>query len=186
MLEQLLEWDRRTFIYLNSLGIEAYDAFWSAITSLYSWIPLYLLFVALLLTKFPRREAVRRLLTLTGLVIFIGGFTYGTKIFVARLRPNNTEEMDMLIRILQCPTDYSFFSGHASSSFAITVLVFLFLRERVQGAFLFFLWPVLFSLSRIYVGVHFPLDVIVGTGVGVLSGLLFYGLYCRLSHPTQR
>lgn len=183
MLQRLLEWDRSTFIYLNGLGIEAYDSLWSTITHLYSWTPLYVLFVALLLAKFPLREAVHKLITLLGLAVFIVGLTYGTKTAVARLRPNHTEELTTFIRILHHPTDYSFFSGHASSSFAITVLVFLFLRKKVKGAFLFFLWPLLFTLSRIYVGVHFPLDLIVGAVVGSASGLLFYKLYQRFSVP---
>lgn len=185
MLEQLLEWDRSIFIYLNSLGIEAYDGLWSSITSLHNWIPLYILFVVLLLVKFPKREAARKLFTLLGLILFIAGLTYWTKIAVARLRPNNAGDISTLIRILQCPTDYSFFSGHASSSFSITVLVFLFLREKVKWAFLFFLWPVLFALSRIYVGVHFPSDIIVGAVVGSVSGLLFYTLYQRFIAPCS-
>ncbi|MEZ4811775.1 MAG: phosphatase PAP2 family protein [Allomuricauda sp.] len=177
MLQRLLEWDREAFIYLNGLGIESYDFFWSTVTNIATWIPLFLLFLVLLFTKFPRQEASYKLLTLLGLVIFITAITHLTKISVARLRPNNTEEINMLIRILKSPTDYSFFSGHASSSFSLTVLMYLFLRRKIKWAALFFIWPLLFSMSRIYVGVHFPLDIIVGAVVGILSGLLFYRLY---------
>lgn len=192
MLKKLLEWDQSAFIYLNGLGLEPYDVFWSTITNVYHWIPLYVLFAGLLLAKFPRREAGFKLLTLLGLVVFVLGLTYCTKLAVARLRPNNTEEINTLIRILHFPTDYSFFSGHAAVSFSITILVFLFLREKVKWIFLFFLWPVLFALSRIYVGVHFPLDILVGAVVGSLSGFWFYGLhhrfilpYTTLNHPEQ-
>ncbi len=190
MLERLLEWDRNTFIYLNGLGVEEYDDFWSTITEISVWTPLFLLFIFLLYKTFSVREASLRLGALLLLVVFITFLTHWVKIAVTRLRPNNDEMVNAAIRILKSPTDYSFFSGHASSSFAITVLVFLFLRNHHKWAVLFFIWPLLFSVSRIFVGVHYPLDIIVGALVGITSGFLFYGLYQRfikpgsmLSHP---
>ncbi len=186
MLERLLEWDRDTFIFLNGLGIEKYDGFWTVVTQISTWIPLFILFILLLFLKFPKREAFFKLLTFLALTIFITGLTHWTKISVARLRPNNTEEINMLIRILQSPIDYSFFSGHASSSFSLTVLMFLFLRRKLKWAYLFFIWPLLFALSRIYVGVHYPIDIIVGMLVGILSGVLFYRLYQRFISPYTR
>jgi undecaprenyl-diphosphatase len=186
MWERLLKWDRDTFIYLNGLGIEQHDVFWSTVTQFTTWIPLFLLFVALFFLKFPKKEAWYRFLMVLGLAVFIGLITHVTKISVARLRPNNTEEINTLIRILKTPTDYSFFSGHASSSFSITMLVFLFLRHKIKWAILFFIWPILFAMSRIYVGVHFPIDILVGMLVGLLSGWLFYVLYERFIAPGSR
>jgi undecaprenyl-diphosphatase len=183
MLKRLLEWDRDAFVYLNSLGIEEYDRFWATITDIVTWVPLFIFFIILLFLKFPKREAWFKFLTIIGLIIFITAITHWTKISVARLRPNNTEEINTLIRILKSPTDYSFFSGHASSSFSITTLVFLFLKEKIKWAALFFIWPILFALSRIYVGVHFPIDIIVGMVVGILSGLLFYKIYNHFIVP---
>lgn len=183
MFEKLLKWDRDTFVYLNGLGIENYDFFWSTVTNISTWIPLFILFMILFYLKFPKREALYKFFMVVGLAIFITLITHFTKISVARLRPNNTEEINTLIRILKTPTDYSFFSGHASSSFSITLLVFLFLRKKVKWAALFFIWPILFALSRIYVGVHFPIDILVGMVVGLLSGWLFYALYQRFIAP---
>ncbi|MEN1785401.1 MAG: phosphatase PAP2 family protein [Bacteroidota bacterium] len=186
MWERLLQWDRETFIYLNSQGVAAYDSFWCSVTEIYNWIPLFLFFIGLLFFKFPRREAISRLITLLVLVVFITLLTYFTKITVARPRPNNDLEINGLIRILKTPTDYSFFSGHAASSFSITVLVCLFLFRRWKWALLFFVWPVLFSWSRIYVGVHFPLDIITGALVGTSIGFLCYYLHYRFTIPGSR
>ena len=183
MLEKLLKWDRDTFVYLNGLGIEKYDVFWATVTNISTWIPLFFLFLILFYLKFSKKEAFYKFLTVLGLAIFITVITHLTKISVARLRPNNTEEINALIRIIKTPTDYSFFSGHASSSFSITMLVFLFLRKKVKWAILFFIWPILFAMSRIYVGVQFPIDIIVGMVVGLLSGWLFYWLYQRFIAP---
>ncbi|UII76705.1 phosphatase PAP2 family protein [Flagellimonas sp. HMM57] len=186
MLKRILEWDRDTFIYLNNLGIEDYDIFWSTVTNISTWIPLFLFFIVLLFVKFSTLEASYKLVTVLCLVVFIILVTDLTKTTVARLRPNNTEEINTLIRILKSPTDFSFFSGHAASSFSITVLFFLFVRKKVKWAVLFFIWPILFATSRIFVGVHYPLDIIVGTLIGVLSALLFYKLYHRFIVPYSK
>lgn len=177
MFEKLLKWDRDTFVYLNGLGIEQYDAFWIFITNIATWTPLFILFIVLIFLKFPKQIAYRKMGTVLALVIFITLITHLTKETVARLRPSNDLQINTLIRILKSPTDYSFFSGHASSSFSITVLVFLFLRKKVKWAGLFFVWPLLFCASRIYVGVHYPIDILVGSLVGIISGFTFYRLY---------
>ncbi len=183
MLEKLLEWDRSTFIYLNSLGVETYDTFWTTVTEISFWIPLFLLFGYLLYATFSLREATSRLITLLLLVVFVLFLTHWVKLGFSRLRPNNDATLNTVIRILKSPTDFSFFSGHASSSFAITVLVYLFLRQHRKWVGLFFIWPILFSLSRIFVGVHYPIDIITGALVGILSGLIFYSLYYRFIKP---
>ncbi|MDT7829624.1 phosphatase PAP2 family protein [Pricia sp. S334] len=183
MLERILEWDRDTFVYLNNLGIEQYDQFWITVTDFKTWTPLFLLFFILIVWKYPKRDAIFVILTILAMLWFVDTITDLTKHAVARLRPNNTEEINTLIRILKTPTSYSFFSGHSSSSFSITTAVVLFLRHRFKWSWLFFLWPLLFVASRIFVGVHFPLDIIVGSGVGVLSAMFFYMLYVRLIAP---
>lgn len=177
MLEKLLQWDRDIFIYLNSLGLEDYDVFWTIVTNFSTWIPLFLLFIYLIFKEYPKNEAYRVMGAVFLTLIVVAMLTGITKEIVARLRPNNTEDINTLIRILKSPTSYSFFSGHASSSFSVTTSVFLFLRHRYKWSWLFFIWPITFVISRVYVGVHYPLDLLVGTIVGVFFAFLFYGLY---------
>ncbi|MDX1328688.1 MAG: phosphatase PAP2 family protein [Arenibacter sp.] len=177
MLEKLLQWDRDLFIYLNSLGLEQYDLFWSVVTNFSTWIPLFLLFIYLIFKEYPKKEALWVLGTVLVTLLVVAMITGITKEIVARLRPNNTEEINTLIRILKSPTSYSFFSGHASSSFSVTTIVYLFLRHRYKWSWLFFIWPLTFVVSRVYVGVHYPLDLLVGTAVGIFFAILFYRLY---------
>ncbi len=186
MLQKLLDWDREAFLYLNGLGIERYDGFWSTVTDMTTWVPLFVFFLALLFWKHPRREAWYMTLTAVLLMVFVLLLTNLTKEWVARLRPNNNAEISTLIRILKTPTTYSFFSGHASSSFSLTTLMVLYLRDSFRWRHLFFVWPLLFALSRIYVGVHYPIDILVGAGVGTLAGILFYRGYSDLILPYIR
>lgn len=183
MLERILQWDRETLIYLNSLGIEEYDLFWSTVTNIYTWIPLYLFFFVLIFWKYPRKEAIYVTLTVWALIGFILLATDLTKGSFGRLRPNNDADVNLLIRVLHNPSSFSFFSGHAASSFSITTLIVLFLRKKVKWSWLFYIWPLLFALSRIYVGVHYPVDIIVGTLIGILSAFAFYTLYKRVIVP---
>lgn len=179
MLDRLVQWDRDTFLYLNGLGLEKYDGFWTTITDFATWIPLFILFIYLIFYVYPKKEASYVLGTVCLTAIVVALVTGITKEWVARLRPSHTEDIQAMVRILGSPAGYSFFSGHASSSFSITTSVFLFLRHRIKWSWLFFIWPIAFALSRIYVGVHYPLDLLVGTGVGILFAFLFFGWYRR-------
>tara|TARA_A100000171_G_C2139861_1_gene154087 strand:+ start:1729 stop:2286 length:558 start_codon:yes stop_codon:yes gene_type:complete len=180
MLQTLKEWDRELFIWLNSLGIERFDSFWIFVTQIESWIPLFLFFFVIIFVKYGLKKGF--------VVIFFTLVTFGVTItftnlvkeYIARLRPNNVEAMADLIRILQKPTNYSFFSGHASSSFAVTTFVALAIRTYTKWIYITFLWPLIFILSRIYVGVHYPSDLFVGALVGTLLAFLFYWVCTRV------
>ncbi len=183
MLKKLFEWDKEIFVYLNKLGIEEYDTFWTVATEIISWTPLFILFFVLILMAYPGKEGYYRSLTVLLLLFLVLLATNLTKDFFERLRPNNEEDLREIIRILVQPKGYSFFSGHAATSFSITTLVYLFLRKRMRFTWFLFVWPVIFSFSRIYVGVHYPFDILIGTIVGVLFAFLFYYTYRRFIEP---
>lgn len=183
MLEQLIEWDKEALIFLNSLGVEEYDSFWTQITQIPTWIPLFLFFFLILLWYHPLKKALILMATVLALLGFVLIATDLTKEWVERIRPNNDSEINHLLRVLRNPTSYSFFSGHAATSFSLTTLLVVILRKRTKWIWLLFIWPILFSLSRIYVGVHYPIDIMVGTLVGLCSAFLFYYLYNRFIIP---
>ena len=183
MWEQLLQWDREALIFLNNQGAKEFDAFWSLITHIATWIPLFLLFILLFFRGAPKRKALLQVGWVVALAIFILLLTDLTKHLVARIRPNNDIAIQTMIRIVKNPSDYSFFSGHSASSFAITVLVVLLLRKKHPWTYAFFLWPLLFASSRIFVGVHFPSDILVGALVGTASAMLFYNIFKKRIAP---
>jgi len=183
MLEVLLDWDRRSLIFLNGLGSETYDVFWSLATDIATWTPLFVLFFVLIMMQYRRKEGLLISLSVVILLLITHLLTDFSKDLFERLRPNNDDQIKDLIRILKYPKGFSFFSGHASTSFAVTTLVFLFLRRNKGWLSLLFLWPLLFSFSRIYVGVHFPTDILTGALVGTILAFVAYSFLKRLIVP---
>ena len=174
MFEQLKEWDRELFIYLNGLGIERLDSFWIFITQEENWIPLYLIFIILIFLAYKKKQVFIVLIGFLCSFLVTFGVTRFIKASVARVRPNNVESLQEVIRILQEPTYYSFVSGHTSTSIAITTFMVLILRHRYKWVYLFYLWPILFATSRVYVGVHYPSDLAAGAFVGVIIAIIIY------------
>ena len=186
MLSFLRYWDQDLLVWLNNLGNEPYDAFWIFVTQIESWTPLFLYFIGVVLYYHKGKKGA--ILLLGGIVIFLVtlAITDLTKTYVARIRPNNLDSLSSIIRVLKNPTSYSFFSGHASSSFCIVVFLVLCVRKFNLWVYLAFMWPVLFAASRIYVGVHYPSDIAVGALVGSLLAVLGYGVSTYLAKKVQQ
>ncbi len=185
MIETLKEWDRELFIYLNNLGIERFDSFWIFVTQIETWIPLFItLFILIYHFYKPKKGTLVVLFTIFTFVLALS-VTNLTKDYVSRLRPNNVTELAELIRALQKPTNFSFFSGHASSSFAVTTFVVLALRRFTKWIFLVYLWPLIFITSRIYVGVHYPSDILVGAFVGTTIAIIMYYFCKKALHALE-
>ena len=174
MLERLEEWDSNLLLFLNGLGVESWDSFWTFVTRIDSWIPLFLYFSVLIFYFYGSKKGFR-VFVFTVLAFLVAHFlTHFTKIGVGRIRPSNLVDIYDGLRVLHKSDSFSFFSGHASTSFAITTFLVLSLRSFHKGVYLFFIWPLVFSFSRIYVGVHYPSDILAGVIVGVLIALIFY------------
>ncbi len=173
MIEHILHIDREIFLYLNNLGSPAWDSFWLFVTNKYVWIPMYLWILYLLFKKYSLRQAVTLLLIIAVLVAFTDQFVNLVKYSTARIRPCNDDSFQNIARIVKHSGGYSFFSGHATNSTAVSTFVVLFLRKYNRHITYIFIWPVLFAYSRIYLGVHYPLDVLTGIIAGVLIALFF-------------
>lgn len=183
MLDQLLQRDKDLLIYLNSLGSEKYDLFWFITTDFLTWIPLFIFIIILFILHIKRKERRWVLLSFNSTLIVLVIAIFVVKHSVSRLRPVNDVEVNTFLRILTQPTDYSFFSGHAASSFFIATFTVLFLRKQIKGIYLVYLWPLFFAYSRLYLGVHYPLDIAVGFVVGVSFACLSYKLHKGIIKP---
>lgn len=172
--EKLIDADKNLFIYLNGLGNENWDSFWMAVTNAQSWIPLFVLFLYLIYRFLGWKKTMALVILVALMITFSDQFANLIKYSVGRLRPNRDPEINTFIRILKNNRSFSFFSAHAGTSMAVTTFIYFTLREKISYAGLFFIWPIFFAYSRIYVGVHFPLDIFAGAIFGFLTGLLFY------------
>ena len=177
MLEKVLSLDKELFVFLNGLGSENFDFLWLMITKQFNWTPLFLLVFYLLQKKIGWKQLGILLLFIAGLILLSDQTANLFKNFFQRLRPCNDSEIKDIIRIVKDSNTFSFFSGHATSSMACTVLVFLLYKKHFKFPFLVFLFPLIFAYSRIYLGLHFPSDILTGYAFGATFGFLFYKLH---------
>jgi undecaprenyl-diphosphatase len=180
MLERIKELDTNLFIYLNGLGSETYDKFWLIITSQLNWTPFFLLLFYLIYKKVGGKQTLYIVLFIAVLLTFTDQVTNLFKYSFQRPRPCNNPEISSFIRIVQVRTSYSFFSGHAANTMAVATFLFLILRRYFKYLGFLFLWPLIFAYSRIYLGLHYPGDILTGYFFGALFGSLFYLVYRRL------
>tara|TARA_B100000767_G_C19770341_1_gene539609 strand:+ start:2688 stop:3275 length:588 start_codon:yes stop_codon:yes gene_type:complete len=177
MIDQLLEFDITLFLLLNELGTPFFDPFWMLITNKITNIIIYLL---LLIWYFQMKggKAAFLILLFIGLLILVTDQTTNLfKYSFERLRPCHNQEIANIMRIVKkgCGGLYGYFSGHASNSFALSTYFSLLFENRYPKLkfFLFFMAS-LIAYSRIYIGVHYPLDVISGALFGTLWSLCFF------------
>ncbi len=181
MIDSILQLDRELLIFLNSLGSKTFDGFWLTITNQFTWTPLFLLILYFVFKEFGVKKGIFTFLFIVLLVAFSDQFTNLIKNTTERLRPCNTEDLKAYLRqFTYKPRGFSFWSGHASLSTAFSVFVFLLFKNRIRHIKWIFIFPVVFGLSRIYLGVHYPLDVTCGYIAGIIVGFTFYQLYKKL------
>ena len=191
MLEELVKLDTELFVYLNGLGTESWDGFWMFYTTKFNWIPFYGLLLFLMYKRINNTKVfLYTLLVIVLMITFTDQITnLFKKVLVMRLRPCYNPEIDDIIRLVKrsCGGKHGYFSGHASNSMAVAVFTGLMLRYKYKYAlYILIVWAIGMGYSRIYVGVHYPLDVLSGMLFGVLSGFLFYKLFKYLQFRIER
>ena len=180
MLEELIHLDRELFLFLNNLGNPSWDAFWMFITNKFSSTPLYLLLIFLSYRYFGTKRTILIVASAILLVVVTNGLADFSKYGVQRLRPCYDPEVNSLMRLVKdtCGGKFGYFSAHAANSFAIAFFFMGILKEKLRyiGIFLM-VWAFLMAYSRIYIGVHFPLDVISGGLFGLVLSWFATKLY---------
>jgi undecaprenyl-diphosphatase len=180
MLEQLLELDSSIFLALNSSGTSSFwDAFWMIYTTKTYWIPFYVLLAFLMFKKLNTKMFVLTLVVIALMITFTDQITNVFKNGVKRPRPCYAEDLEGLMVLVKssCGYAYGYFSGHSSNSMAVAVFTGLILRYKYKYAIYgLIVWAIFMGYSRIYIGVHYPLDVLSGFIFGGVSGYLFYRL----------
>ncbi|SFI06448.1 phosphatase PAP2 family protein [Halpernia frigidisoli] len=185
-MEDFIEKDQQLLLYLNNLGNKSFDPFWLLMSSKLVWIPLYIIFLYLLYKNYKLRNFIF-------ILIFIGiGITISDQLCnifkngVLRLRPCHTAFLEAKMRLVTCGGQYGFYSSHASNSFFISAFLSSLIGKRYKYFTVFvFVWAIVVSYSRIYLGVHFPFDVAFGALIGFLLGGLF-SVLAKKSFRTEK
>lgn len=183
MLDQLLEWDIALFLFLNGLGTSFFDPFWMLMTHKATNFAVYLVLLFWFYRFKGMKQTLFLLLSVGALILVTDQITNVFKNGFERLRPCHNLEVQDVMRLVKsgCGGLYSYFSGHASNSFALaTYFSILFSARFPKLKFVLFLIAACIAYSRVYVGVHFPLDIVSGAVFGTLWALCFYWISTRV------
>ncbi|UOE41887.1 phosphatase PAP2 family protein [Chryseobacterium suipulveris] len=185
-MHEIITEDKEIFLFLNNLGSDTFDRFWIMVSGTWIWVPLYVIFLYLLAKNYKVRNLVFILIFIAlGVTVsdqLAGIFKSG----IGRLRPCHDPSLDHLMREVQCGGQFGFYSSHASNTFFIATFMtmLLFKKYRFLPYFLFF-WAAMVSYSRIYLGVHFPMDILMGAAMGFFLGGFFSTLALKVIRKQE-
>ena len=184
MIEEILKLDSQLFLFLNNLGSSTFDTFWIFLSYKESNIFFYL---SLLIFYFYKESKTIKLSEVFYSLLFIAIMITITdqtanlfKDSFQRLRPCYNETLIDSVRLVKesCGGKYGFFSAHASNSFSLAVFFGLLYKNKFRYVIcISLLYASLISYSRIYLGVHFPLDILFGGIFGITIGLVIFKIY---------
>lgn len=180
-MHDIVTFDQQALLYLNGLGSTTFDQFWKLVSDKWIWIPLYVIFLYYVVKVFPKRSIIYILIFIALGVTASDQLASLFKNGIMRPRPCHEELVKPFMRWVECGGPYGFYSGHASNSFFLATFLSIMLKKSYQWfPYVIFIWAIVVSYSRIYLGVHYPGDVLVGAIMGILLG----GFFATLAWKT--
>jgi len=187
-MEEIIQFDKQLLLLVNGSDSSFLDSVVMTLTNAKTWIPLYLSLLYVVIKTNRQWREVLLILAAAGLCVLLAGTVDDTivKPLVARWRPTHDPQIGSLVDVVDGYRggSYGFFSAHASNTFSIALFFSLLMRQRVLVVSLV-LWSLVNCWTRLYLGVHFPGDILCGLLWGGLVGtgvwLLHYRLNRRLS-----
>jgi undecaprenyl-diphosphatase len=177
--------DKELFLLINGQHNPTMDEVMAWITARNSWIPFYLIFIGWLWYRY-KKQGLWILLNMVISIALADQFTSSLlKPLVKRLRPCHEPALQNLIHLVgNCGGMYGFASSHASNAFAFALAFFLLKGKNHAWAKWLFVWAFVVSYSRMYVGVHYPADILVGALVGCMSAVLVVRVFSKYFPKT--
>ena len=182
--QPIIDFDKQLLLLLNGSESLFLDSLVVTLTNAWTWVPLY---ISLLVVVIKNSESALKVLLImgsAGLCVLFAGTIDDTivKPFVGRWRPTRDPEIGLLVDIVDGYRggNYGFFSAHAANTFSIAIFFCWLIRSRLLSIALV-LWSFTNCWTRLYLGVHFPGDILVGLCWGALVGTGVYFLYRHFS-----
>ena len=172
--------DTEIFLLLNGIHNSFFDGFLFAFGQKIVWVP-FILSVAYILIKYAKRNSFWLISALILCIILADQISSNIiKDTVQRLRPSRDPSLSALVHIVNgyAGGKYGFVSSHAANTFGFALLSSLLFRRMIYTVTVF-LWAAVIAYSRIYMGVHYPLDILGGIFVGIFAALLCYWILKR-------
>ena len=177
-MNEIINLDKEVFLFLNGLHSSFFDVVMPLMTGTYFWIPLYLFLTVIIIKKY-KKDSIWILVGVIVTIVLCDRITTGfMKPFFARLRPSHEPELRDLVHLVNNYRGglYGFASSHAANTFGVAVFLWLTLKANFKWIGLIFVWAAIMTYTRIYLGVHYPGDIIVGALIGVCCGLVAFKL----------
>lgn len=174
MVEWLDQLDKSLFLFLNGINSPFWDVVMFNISKKFIWIPFYALLLALLIKEYKWKSLL--LLVMVALTITLSdqSSVHLFKNVFERLRPCHQPELMGMVHTVngKCGGQFGFVSSHSTNSFALAGFFFMLLRTKLPFISWFLVaWAAIVAYSRVYLGVHFPGDILVGAILGFGLGL---------------
>ncbi len=187
MLEEILNLDTSILLAINSAGTPFLDSFMWNYSKTVVWIPLLAALIYVVVRSNKPKDAALVLIFLA--LAFVMADQLSSSVFkpiFQRLRPTHEPALADLIRTVNdyCGGRYGFVSGHAANSFAAVTFCAMLIRSWKLTATLC-AWAIVNALSRVYLGVHYPGDIICGALTGIASGAAAYALLSAAAKKTK-
>lgn len=176
MIDSFSSWDTKLFFLVNSLNASWLNPVMVFFSGQLIWLPLIAFILYFSFREFSKKQLLLFLLFLFFAIIASDvTSSYILKNVFKRLRPCRIEDVKLLMNSFgqKCGGRFGFVSSHAANSFAILTFSFLTLKTLKGPFYLIWIIPVIVSFSRIYLGVHFPGDILGGAFIGVCWGIIF-------------
>lgn len=184
MIDYLIDIDTQVFLFFHNIRAPFLDSFMWIFSQRFVWVPMYAAILIFLFRRYDWRQA----LIFTLAVVFT--ITLADQIgashlrpYFARLRPSNLDNpLSAMVTVINGHRSgsYGFPSCHAANTFALATIISLIARNRALTLFMF-IWAVVTCYSRVYLGVHYPGDLLFGALLGYLCAILVYYVTRRIS-----
>ncbi|MBS4042258.1 MAG: phosphatase PAP2 family protein [Chitinophagaceae bacterium] len=181
-IQWIVELDQQLFLLLNQkLTNPIFDVVMPFMRNSTNWILLYVLLIIFAFYKLKQKAFIWIFFAICTIVLTDQLSSHVIKPFIARVRPCNDINFSSQVRLLlaNCSSGFSFTSSHACNHFGIAMFIFISLFTYLKKwAYLFILWAAIISYAQVYVGVHYPIDILFGGILGSTIGF-FIGRYCK-------